>query len=138
MPLFSKKQKKLRIPTLIPLINVVFLLLIFFMLSGTLKRSDILNVSPPESLTGANAEAPEFTILISKDNSIAINNKVIPISSLEKEIKIIHNSNPVEEVLIKADGKALSGILSDVISFVRKSGIERVAIVTKSIEIPIK
>ena len=57
---------------------------------------------------------------------------------MEKEIKIIHNSNPIEEVLIKADGKALSGILSDVISFVRKSGIERVAIVTKSIEIPIK
>ena len=66
MNILTKQKKKARSPNLVPLINIVFLLLIFFMLTGTLKRSDIFDISPPESSTGADAEAPELVLLILK------------------------------------------------------------------------
>ena len=134
MNIFLKHNKRSRTPNLVPLINIVFLLLIFFMLTGTLKRSDIFDISPPESSTGADAEAPELVLLISKSNQIALNNKNIEFSELQKQLLVIVETYPLQEVLVKADGKAYSGTLSKVINIIRESGIKRAAIVTKTID----
>ena len=132
MNIFHKKNKKKRLPNLVPLINIVFLLLIFFMLSGTLTKKDFFEVDPPKSNTGARAEAPELVILISKDNKIALDNKLIKVNELEIILsKELENRN-IEEVLIKVDGNAKSGILSQVIKHIRNVGIKRAAIVTQS------
>ena len=134
MNIFLKHNKRSRTPNLVPLINIVFLLLIFFMLTGTLKRSDIFDISPPESSTGADAEAPELVLLISKSNQIALNNKNIEFSELQKQLLVIVETYPLQEVLVKADGKAYSGTLSKIINIIRESGIKRAAIVTKTID----
>ena len=134
MNIFYKKNKKQRSPNLVPLINIVFLLLIFFMLSGTLSKKDFFEVTPPISKTSAYAEAPELVVLISKENKIALDNTLINIKEVEillsKELK----NKDIEEVLIKADGNAKSGILSEVIKHIRNAGIKRAAIVTQSID----
>ena len=135
MKILTKQKKKARSPNLVPLINIVFLLLIFFMLTGTLKRSDIFDISPPESLTGADAEAPELVLLISKSNKLALNNQNIELSELNTKLLNIIQEYPLQEVLIKADGKANSGTLSKVINVIRESGIKRAAIVTKTINV---
>ena len=135
MNILIKEKKKARSPNLVPLINIVFLLLIFFMLTGTLKRSDIFDISPPESLTGADAEAPELVLLISKSNKLALNNQNIELSELNTKLLNIIQEYPLQEVLIKADGKANSGTLSKVINVIRESGIKRAAIVTKTINV---
>jgi len=134
MNVLLKHNKRSRTPNLVPLINIVFLLLIFFMLTGTLKRSDIFDISPPESSTGADAEAPELVLLISKSNQIALNNKNIEFSELQKQLLVIVETYPLQEVLVKADGKAYSGTLSKIINIIRESGIKRAAIVTKTID----
>ena len=133
MNILTKQKKRARSPNLVPLINIVFLLLIFFMLTGTLKRSDIFDISPPESLTGADAEAPELVLLISKSNKLALNNQNIEFSELNTKLLNIVQEYPLQEVLIKADGKATSGTLSKVINVIREAGIKRAAIVTKTI-----
>ena len=135
MNILTKQKKKARSPNLVPLINIVFLLLIFFMLTGTLKRSDIFDVSPPESSTGADAEAPELVLLISKSNKLALNNQNIELSELNTKLLNIIQKYPLQEVLIKADGKANSGTLFKVINVIRESGIKRAAIVTKTINV---
>jgi len=135
MNILTKQKKRARSPNLVPLINIVFLLLIFFMLTGTLKRSDIFDISPPESLTGADAEAPELVLLISKSNKLALNNQNIEFSELNTKLLNIVQKYPLQEVLIKADGKATSGTLSKVINVIREAGIKRAAIVTKTINV---
>ena len=135
MNILTKQKKRARSPNLVPLINIVFLLLIFFMLTGTLKRSDIFDISPPESSTGADAEAPELVLLISRSNKLALNNQNIEFSELNKKLLNIVQKYPLQEVLIKADGKATSGTLSKVINVIREAGIKRAAIVTKTINI---
>ena len=135
MNILTKQKKRARSPNLVPLINIVFLLLIFFMLTGTLKRSDIFDISPPESSTGADAEAPELVLLISKSNKLALNNQNIEFSELNTKLLNIIQEYPIQEVLIKADGKANSGTLSKVINIMREAGIKRAAIVTKTINV---
>ena len=132
MNIFYKKTNKNRLPNLVPLINIVFLLLIFFMLSGTLAKTDLFEVSLPESNTSSSAEAPELVILISDDSKIALDNQSININDLETILAKILETTNIEEILIKADGNAKSGILSKVIKHIRNAGIKRAAIVTQN------
>ena len=133
MNILEKRIRKKRLPNLVPLINIVFLLLIFFMLSGTLSKKDLFEVDPPLSYTGSNAESPEMTILIRDDNKISLDDKIIPLNNLEAYLTSLLKNKSIEEVLIKADGKASSGTLSKVIRMIRNTGIKRAAIVTKNI-----
>ena len=131
--ILEKRIRKKRLPNLVPLINIVFLLLIFFMLSGTLSKKDLFEVDPPLSYTGSNAESPEMTILIRNDNKISLDDKIIPLNNLEAYLTSLLKDKSIEEVLIKADGNASSGTLSKVIRMIRNTGIKRAAIVTKNI-----
>lgn len=133
MNILEKRIRKKRLPNLVPLINIVFLLLIFFMLSGTLSKKDLFEVDPPLSYTGSNAESPEMTILIRDDNKISLDDKIIPLNNLEAYLTSLLKDKSIEEVLIKADGNASSGTLSKVIRMIRNTGIKRAAIVTKNI-----
>ena len=133
MNILEKRIRKKRLPNLVPLINIVFLLLIFFMLSGTLSKKDLFEVEPPLSYTGSNAESPEMTILIRDDNKISLDDKIIPLNNLEAYLTSLLKDKSIEEVLIKADGNASSGTLSKVIRMIRNTGIKRAAIVTKNI-----
>ncbi len=133
MNILEKKSRKKRLPNLVPLINIVFLLLIFFMLSGTLSKKDLFEVEPPTSYTASNAESPEIIVLISYDNKISIDDKIISSNDLEAYLSSLLKNKSIEEVLIKADGNASSGTLSNVIRMIRNTGIKRAAIVTKSI-----
>ena len=133
MNILEKRIRKKRLPNLVPLINIVFLLLIFFMLSGTLSKKDLFEVEPPLSYTGSNAETPEMTILIRNDNKISLDDKIIPLNNLEAYLTSLLKNKSIEEVLIKADGNASSGTLSKVIRMIRNTGIKRAAIVTKNI-----
>ena len=133
MNILEKRIRKKRLPNLVPLINIVFLLLIFFMLSGTLSKKYLFEVDPPLSYTGSNAESPEITILIRDDNKISLDDKIIPLNNLEAYLTSLLKNINIEEVLIKADGNASSGTLSKVIRMIRNTGIKRAAIVTKNI-----
>jgi len=134
MNILLKNKTKNKKPNLVPLINIVFLLLIFFMLSGTLTKKDFFQVDPPESYTSANAESPEIIVLISKNNKISIEDNFINKNDLKKILINKLELHNIEEVLIKADGDSDSGTLSDIIKIIRSVGIKKAAIVTKHIE----
>lgn len=63
---------------LIPLINIVFLLLIFFMIVGTIAPTDALPIDPPTSRQGRAAEPDPLQLLIDAEGRIAINGEVVP------------------------------------------------------------
>ena len=132
MNILNKNKKLNKKPNLVPLINIVFLLLIFFMLSGTIAKKDFFHVEPPSSYTSADAESPELTILISDKNEISYNEDFISKIELKNILSNLKKTHNIEEVLIKADENSNAGNLSEVIKIIRSSGIERAAIVTKS------
>ena len=101
MNILEKRIRKKRLPNLVPLINIVFLLLIFFMLSGTLSKKDLFEVEPPSSYTASNAESPEIIILISYDNKISIDDKIISSNELEAYLSSLLNKESIEEAVAR-------------------------------------
>ena len=74
---------------LIPMINLIFLLLIFFMLTGVIKKKEILDIKRAESIHGVESKVlnDETLLSLNQDGKIYVNNILIELENLEKSIE---------------------------------------------------
>lgn len=88
---------------LIPMINLIFLLLIFFLLTGVIQKKDEIEVTIPESFFGEKKIELKETLTVKKDGSFLWNNREVEkediLNILENDSKIIINID--EEASIK-------------------------------------
>ena len=134
MKLFIKKTKPLEI-NVAPLIDIVFLLLIFFMLASEFidyKTIDL--VSPIESNTNIEAKNLPTILELSSSGDISIDNKNIEISNLAYLLKESIQENTSKKVIINTEENTKINILINVIDIIRKTGIDKIALVTKEIK----
>ena len=73
---------------LIPMINLIFLLLIFFMLTGVIKKKDILDIKRAESIHGVESKVlnDETLLSLNQDGKIYVNNILTELDNLENSI----------------------------------------------------
>ena len=111
-----------------PLVDMVFLLLIFFMLSSSFTFQSGITVKLPKAVTSDVIKENNFIITITSENIIYVNNKVMSITELQKELsKSVYRKRPI---LIQADRRASVGRIVDVWDLCRNLGIERINIAT--------
>ena len=84
----KKKKQSKELVNLIPMINLVFLLLIFFLLTGVVSQKDPIQISKPDSIFGEKNyfKKKEKNIFVTQGNDIFINTKRIKIESLNNYI----------------------------------------------------
>ncbi len=85
---FKRPNKTLEMVNLIPMINLIFLLLIFFLLTGVISKKDSNDISRPESEFGNEVEIDNQNIVftINKENEILYENKKLKIEELSNFI----------------------------------------------------
>ena len=86
---FKRPNKSLEMVNLIPMINLIFLLLIFFLLTGVISKKDSNDISRPESEFGNEVEIDNQSVVftINKNNEILYENKSLNIEELSKFIQ---------------------------------------------------
>ncbi len=116
---------------LVPLINIVFLLLIFFMLTSTLTTPDAYDVALPESESGATHESEPLVLLIAADGAIAINNEPVALGDLVARFQAALADGASPSVMVKADATATTAAVITAMKRAKLAGIERVALATE-------
>jgi len=116
---------------LVPLINIVFLLLIFFMLSSTLVTPDRFSVDLPESVEAQSSESQPIAVLIGADGGIAVNNDNLDLGELEPVLARLLAEQPGAGIIVKADAAATTADVVRVLRRARAAGIDRVALATQ-------
>ena len=115
----------------IPLINIVFLLLIFFMLAGTFATPEPFAVDPPEARSGDAAEDDEGVVLLGADGALAFEGEELAdLDALERAVERRLDGEPGLQLRLKADGDAASHRLLDVMDRLRDAGAERLLLLT--------
>ena len=73
---------------LIPMINLIFLLLIFFMLTGVIKKKEILDIKRAESIHGVESKVlnDETLLSLNQDGKIYLNNILTELDNLESSV----------------------------------------------------
>jgi biopolymer transport protein ExbD len=116
---------------MVPLINIVFLLLIFFMLSSTLVTPDSLDVTLPESETARAAESQPIVLIVDSEGRIAINNRELPSDEVAGRLAGLAEAHAGAGLVIKADAGATYAELGSFLRAAKSAGIERIALATR-------
>lgn len=108
---FRRKQRENVDINLASLIDVVFILLLFFVVTTTFTRETQLRVELPQAVTGASADdeqAKHLDLTINADGVFALNNQILPKSDLATLIDALQKESGGDTNLplsISADGK---------------------------------
>ncbi len=111
-----------------PLIDMVFQLLIFFMLTSSFVFQSGLKVNLPRAVTSDIVHEESVIIIISSENVIYLNNGVVNLKELDKYLRVA--SKKSSPLLIKADRRASLGRIVDVWDLCREAGLEKINIAT--------
>ncbi|HWT69511.1 MAG TPA: biopolymer transporter ExbD [Pseudomonas sp.] len=108
---FRRKQRENVDINLASLIDVVFILLLFFVVTTTFTRETQLRVDLPEAVSGAPAEdqSKQLDIAISADGVFSVNNQILPksdLASLMDALQKASNGDTSRPLSISADGKS--------------------------------
>lgn len=100
---------------LTPMLDVVFILLIFFIVTSTFAREEAMGLEPPPPPAPENQEqqqsVPAILILVDESNLITINGRPTDISSVRANIERVRAETPESQVIIQAHPRAKSGVV---------------------------
>jgi biopolymer transport protein ExbD len=130
---FSQRHRRKAVINIISLVDVVFLLLIFFMVSSTFMDQPALKIDLPES--GAepmNSDAPEpMTVYLTSQGDLYFGDQMVRLDDLPEMFrKSIDEGKPLV-LSVKADKEVTHGKVIEVMDMARQSGIEMVTVATE-------
>lgn len=113
---------------LTPLINVFFLLFIFFMFTSSFIFQPGIKVSLPRAVTSEVIEEENITLVITKDNKVYMNEREISQEELSSSLRLVAKEKA--SLLIKADADASLGRVVEIWDRCRSEGVAQVNIAT--------
>ncbi len=117
-----------------PLIDVVFLLLLFFLLTSNFVRDD--NSRFPLDLPSAGAgesatEGARVTVFLDAEGNLRLDDEQVRPEELPERLKALYQKEPATQILIKGDKGSNYGRITDIIDAAKAVGFERVNLVVK-------
>lgn len=111
-----------------PLIDMVFILLIFFAVTSSFVRESGVEVERPGAGSAEPQTLANILVGVTADGEIWIDNAQIDIRSVRARIEALHAENPEGAVVILADKRAETGVVVQVLDSARLAGVESVSI----------
>ena len=111
-----------------PLLDIVFIMLIFFVVTTSFVREAGIEVDRPTAQTAERKERASILIAIAPDGQIWIDRRAIDVRSVRAAVERLRAENPEGAVVIQGDRAAQIGLLVQVMDQVRKAGIRNVSI----------
>ena len=111
---------------LIPMINIIFLLLIFFLLTGVIQKKDESKISLPESFFGKKKVNEKKELTISSDGEILFDNSPASLDFI-RSMKIISD----EILVINIDEKAKIRRFNEIVNIFKSKGLKKIYINVK-------
>jgi biopolymer transport protein ExbD len=131
MRIQRRSMKKARIE-IIPMIDTIFFLLVFFMIS-TLSMTQFkgLPVNLPKAASGQQAPAESAAVTINKENQIFLDKQAVEKAALAERLEQLIAKNPDLLVVINADDGVEHGRVVEVMDLARSANVAKMAIAVK-------
>jgi len=127
------RRKKLNIRTgieLAPFVDILFLLVTYFLMNATLANNPSIKIELPKSDTSQSAETHTLMIVINQDNQIFLNEKNVPLKELGKEVTQLIKDKEKDQVIIRGDKRASYQMVISVMDELNKAGVTRFNLAT--------
>jgi biopolymer transport protein ExbD len=113
---------------LTPMLDVVFIMLIFFIVTASFVKESGIDITRPGASTAVRMEKGNILIAITANDQIWMNRRQVDRRALRANIERAHAENPQGSVVIQADVAAKTGLLVEVMDAARSAGVKEVSL----------
>ena len=128
-----KKHRGGAVLEIAPLVDIVFILLIFFMLTATYVKNPHLDINLPQASLNKSAEnRKDLEVGVKDDGEIRYDNKTVTLEELDGILRAEYASDAQSIVVIRADKSSKHGRVVDVMDLAKRIGFEKLAIAVQA------
>jgi len=113
---------------LTPMLDVVFIMLIFFIVTAVFVKEPGVEISRPEAVTAFVPEKGSIFIAVTAANEIWVDNRSVGTEGIRGAIERLHSENPEGGVVIQADREAANEFVINVMDAAKAAGVNEVTI----------
>ena len=111
-----------------PMLDIVFIMLIFFIVTTSFIKETGIDPNRPEAETAYKQERGNILIAINSVGDIWMNKRKVELAQVRQMVEQAKNESPESSVVIIADEKAATGVLIDLMDQIRMGGVSNIAV----------
>ena len=119
---------------LTPMLDVVFIMLIFFIVTASFVKESGIDVNRPDAATAVIKPRGNILVAITPSGQIWIDKRVVDVRSIRANLERLHAENPQGAVVIQADTDSKNGLLVAVMDAAKLAKIENISIAAEIID----
>lgn len=117
-------------PGLIPMINVVLLLLVFFLVAGSIEKFEALSVDLPTAKNGRMLSDGQIVVILGAQKEIVVNDDFVPPASFKASIVEQLAGNPRKVISLKADQALPATFMISIMNEIKEAGGTNISLIT--------
>ncbi len=129
---FGQTEEEANEINLTPMLDVVFIMLIFFIVTATFIKQAGIDVLRPEAFTAEQKPTVSVLVAVGENGDIWVDKKKVEASAVRAHIERLHAENPKGGLVVQADRGAKYEKLKSVLDAARAAGLTEVAISTET------
>jgi biopolymer transport protein ExbD len=130
--IFRGEADELRL-NLTPMIDAVFLLLIFFMVTTVFTRPHQLQIALPEAVNYDRLKEKKLNVAISAEGQVEINGRLVDMADLAGWLEKEKSRTTSTSLIIKADAKSMHGHVIDAMEIANQVGMAKISVETEEL-----
>lgn len=128
---FTERQRTIRSVETAAMADIIFLLLIFFLLSSSFILRTEIPVNPPQSTSTVTEDEQPVVVSVTREGEVFVGEEKIALDDLRTALGTRLAANPVKSVVVRGDKTIQLGRLVEVMDAARDAGAQKLAIATE-------
>lgn len=116
-----------------PLMDIVFLLLIFFLVTTTFLPDAGMDLELPESTTAAPSEVAPTVVSVSEDGAIQLGGRAVSVDELQEAVRALSEADR-QKITVRADARVGYGVIVRIIDALRTAGVEGISLPMEAVQ----
>ncbi|MXY55979.1 MAG: biopolymer transporter ExbD [Gammaproteobacteria bacterium] len=117
-----------------PMLDIVFIMLIFFIVTTSFVREPGIDPVRPLAQTAATKERANILIAVSSADQVWMNNRSVALHGVRQLLEAARAENPLSSVVIVADQTASTGLVLDLMDNVRAAGVTSISLAAEGVD----
>ncbi len=113
---------------LTPMLDVVFIMLIFFIVTSSFIKESGIEVNRPQADTASSQEKGNILIAVTADDQVWLDKQIVDVRSVRAHVERMRQEQPDGVVVVQADQDARTGLVVKVMDQARLAGVEDVVL----------
>ena len=114
-----------------PMLDIVFIMLIFFIVTASFLKEAGIEINRPDASTAVKADKANIMIAISDKNEVWMEKRRVDVRAVRANVERLRAENPEGSVVIQADVDAKAGVVMEVVDAVRKANVSDYVVATR-------